>query len=192
MGRVAGSYGVRGWIKVAPGGGVAKALAGAKEWWIGARGVRGERSARIHGATVVAKLAGLENREQALALKGARRSRCERDALPEPEAGHYYLADLVGLEVVNEQGERLGTVKRVDLERRAGRDGGGGRAATRLIPWVRAVVKEVDLPKQAHRGGMGRGLVMRFDVVTLFPADVCGGDGAAASPAGRWRQGCGS
>ena len=32
--------------------------------------------------------------------------------MPEPEAGHYYLADLVGLEVVNEQGVVLGVVKR--------------------------------------------------------------------------------
>ena len=35
MGRIAGSYGVRGWVKVAPGGGAAQGLADAKEWWIG-------------------------------------------------------------------------------------------------------------------------------------------------------------
>src|SRR6185295_14467813 len=37
----------------------------------------------------------------------------ERAALPEPGEGRYYLADLVGLEVVNEQGEALGVVKRL-------------------------------------------------------------------------------
>ena len=36
MGRVAGSYGVRGWLKVAPEDGAEESLAGAKEWWIGA------------------------------------------------------------------------------------------------------------------------------------------------------------
>ena len=51
-----------------------------------------------------------------------------REALPEPEEGTYYLADLVGLEVVNGQGEVLGVVKRHLLERRAGCDGGFGRA----------------------------------------------------------------
>ena len=35
MGHVAGSYGLRGWVKVAPGGGASQGLADAKEWWIG-------------------------------------------------------------------------------------------------------------------------------------------------------------
>ena len=133
MGRVAGSYGVRGWIKVVPGGGVRGSARREREWWIGERGLPQSSEAKVHGATVVAKLDGIESREQALALKGAQVS-VEREALPEPEAGHYYLADLVGLEVVNEQGERLGTVKQWIYERRAGRDGGGGRARRASSP----------------------------------------------------------
>jgi 16S rRNA processing protein RimM len=142
MGRVAGSYGVRGWIKVAPGGGVLDSLAGVGEWWLGERAYR-VSEARVHSATVVAKLDGVETREQALALRGATVS-VEREALPEAEAGHYYLADLLGLEVVNEQGEQLGTVKQwttngaQDVMELAGE-------RTRLIPWVSAIVKHVDL-----------------------------------------------
>ena len=64
MGRVAGSYGVRGWIKVVPGGGVAETLAGGREWWIAERPYE-VSEARAHGATVVGKLAGIETREQA-------------------------------------------------------------------------------------------------------------------------------
>jgi len=142
MGRVAGSYGVRGWIKVAPGGGVLEVLAGVKEWWIGERPYR-VAEARIHSATVVAKLEGIESREQALALKGAPVS-VQREALPEAHAGQYYLADLVGLEVRNLEGERLGTVKKLftngaqDVMEVSGE-------RIRLIPWVAAIVKEVDL-----------------------------------------------
>ena len=142
MGRVAGSYGVRGWVKVVPGGGVAASLAAAKEWQIGERSYQ-VAEARIHSSTVVAKLAGIETREQALELKGAQVSMA-RDALPDPGAGHYYLADLVGLEVLNEQGEGLGTVKQwltngaQDVMEVVG-------SRTRLIPWVSVVVKEVDL-----------------------------------------------
>jgi len=142
MGRVAGSYGVRGWIKVAPGGGVAQTLAAAREWWIG-----GEpyaiAAAKLHGASVVAKLDGVETREQAMGLKGARVS-IERAALADPGEGHYYLADLIGLEVRNEQGEVLGTVQQwlssgaQDVMEVAG-------SRTRLIPWVSAIVKQVDL-----------------------------------------------
>ena len=145
MGRVACSYGVRGWVKVAPEDGAEESLAGAREWWIGAVAYA-VSGARIHGATVVGKLAGLENREQALALKG-RTVAVRRDALPEPEQGKYYLADLVGLEVVNEQGTPLGVVTRTysngahDVIEVVG-------DRTRLIPWVAAVIKEVDLPKR--------------------------------------------
>jgi len=139
MGRVAGSYGVRGWIKVIPGGGVLDALPGVAEWWLGERAYR-VSEAKVHGATVVAKLDGVETREQALALKGAIVS-VERAALPEAEEGHYYLADLVGLEVVNEQGARLGVVRKWTTN--------GAQDVMevdgRLIPWVPAIVKEVDL-----------------------------------------------
>ncbi len=146
MGRVAGSYGLRGWIKVVPGGGVAAALAAAQEWWIGEQAYA-VAEAKVHSSTVVAKLGGIETREQALELKGAQVSMA-RDAFPEPGAGHYYLADLVGLEVCNEQGENLGTVRQwisngaQDVMEVAGPGSNGG---TRLIPWVSAVVKEVDL-----------------------------------------------
>jgi 16S rRNA processing protein RimM len=142
MGRVAGAYGVRGWLKLTPQGGVKEALAGVAEWWIGEHAYR-VLEARMHGASVIGRAAGVETREQAMALKGAVVS-VRREALPDPGPGHYYLADLIGLEVVNEQGERLGVVKRLfsngaqDVMEVAG-------AATRLLPWVAAVVKRVDL-----------------------------------------------
>jgi len=139
---VSGSYGVRGWIKVVSGSAVAETLAGAREWWIAERPYE-VSEARAHGATVVGKLAGIETREQALQLKGARVA-MERAALGEPGEGHYILADLVGLEVRNEQDELLGTVKRwfsnggQDVMEVAGE-------RSRLIPWVSAIVKAVDV-----------------------------------------------
>ena len=144
MGRVAGSYGVRGWIKVVPGGGVARTLCGANEWWIGERAYP-VVEAKTHGATLVAKLAGIESREQALGLKGERVA-IARGALPDPGPGYHYLADLVGLEVRNEQDELLGTVKHwlsngvQDVMEVTGE-------RTRLIPWVSTIVKEVDLAR---------------------------------------------
>lgn len=142
MGRVAGSYGVRGWVKVAPDVGVIEGLAGAREWWVGTEAFEVSAS-RIHGATVVAKLAGIETREQALGLKGSTVA-VRRQALPPPEEGRYYLADLIGLEVVNEQGATLGVVMQTysngahDVIEVSG-------DRTRLIPWVAAVVRSVDL-----------------------------------------------
>ena len=141
MGRVAGAYGVRGWIKVAPGRGVDETLVAVREWWIGEESHE-VFEAKLHGASIVAKLGGIETREQALNLKG-RDVAVPREALPEPGEGHYYLDDLVGLEVWNEQGQRLGAVKRLfwngaqDVMEVAGE-------RSYLMPWVSAVVRQVD------------------------------------------------
>jgi len=142
LGRIAGSYGVRGWVKVAPQKGVAEALVAAKQWWLGGKACRVEE-AKVHSATVVAKLAGLETREQALALKGTK-ILVARSALPDKDDGRYYLADLVGLEVVNGEGAKLGVLRQwltngpQDVMEVAG-------DRVRLVPWVAAVVKAVDL-----------------------------------------------
>ncbi|MBV8032415.1 MAG: 16S rRNA processing protein RimM [Betaproteobacteria bacterium] len=141
---MAGSYGVRGWVKVIPGGGAGQGLAAAKRWWVGEREYR--VAARMHSGTVVAELEGVASREEALKLKGAQVS-IERAALADPGEGHYYHADLVGLEVVNGKGESLGNVKRLfsngaqDVMELSG-------DRERLLPWVPAVVKEVDLQKR--------------------------------------------
>jgi len=139
MGRVAGSYGVRGWIRVErPEAG----LAGCGEWWIGGE-PREVQETKAHSGSLLAKLAGVGSREEAMKLRG-RAVEVSRAALPEPEAGHYYLADLIGLEVVNEKGEKLGVVKRMftngaqDVMELAG-------DRERLLPWVPTVVKNVDL-----------------------------------------------
>src|SRR5919205_2683864 len=138
MGRVAGAFGVRGWIKVAPGGGASEPLERTKEWWIDERAYP-LLEAKVHSGALVAKLAGVESREQAAALKG--REVCvRRDALPEVGEGHYYLADLVGLEVVNEQGERLGTVR--EWTSNGAQDVMEVKGErTHRIPWVAAIVK---------------------------------------------------
>jgi 16S rRNA processing protein RimM len=142
MGRVAGSYGVRGWVKAVPQAGVQDSLARAAEWWLGDERRRVVQAKR-HSATVVAKLEGVDTPEQAQALKG-REISVGRAALPEAGAGHYYLADLLGLDVVNAKGEKFGIVRQwltngpQDVMVVQGE-------GERLIPWVPTAVKRVDL-----------------------------------------------
>ena len=118
-------------------------LAGLPEWWLDGMQRRVEQT-KTHSAWLLAKLGGIETREQAEALKG-KAIAAPRAALPEPGQGIYYWADLVGLEVVNAQGVVLGVVKGMlssgaqDVMEVAGADG------MRLVPWVGAVVKQVDL-----------------------------------------------
>jgi 16S rRNA processing protein RimM len=68
--------------------------------------------------------------------------------MPAPEPGHYYLADLVGLEVVNEQGVVLGTVKRWMFNGAQDVMEVAGDGKVRLLPWIPEVVKKVDLLKK--------------------------------------------
>ena len=143
MGRVAGSYGVRGWIKVeAP----QAALAACNKWSIGEAEYPVEQ-VKQHSGTLLAKLAGLESREAARKLKGAT-VYVRRDAMPAPSEGHYYLADLVGLEVVNERGEGLGVVKRWIFNGAQDVMEVAGAGRVRLLPWVAEVVRDVDLEKR--------------------------------------------
>ena len=136
-GRVAGSYGVRGWLRVVVD--EPAILAAAPVWWIG--GVaRTVQESRPHSGTLLAKLEGIESPEQAQKFKG----KAVEIPRPAPGEGRYYWADLVGLEVVNERGEILGVVKRMfsngahDVMELQGK-------RERLLPWVPPVVKKVDL-----------------------------------------------
>jgi 16S rRNA processing protein RimM len=143
MGRVAGTYGVRGWIRVDA---AQEALAGCSTWWIGGVSFPVEQ-VKEHSGTLLAQLGGLKSREAAQKLKGSKVF-VQREALPEPQAGHYYLADLVGLEVVHERGEALGVVQRWVFNgaqdvMEVARDG-----KVRLLPWTPGVVKNVDLQNQ--------------------------------------------
>jgi 16S rRNA processing protein RimM len=143
MGRVAGSYGVRGWIRVDE---AQAALPQCAVWWIGGTEYTVEQ-VKQHSGTLLAKLAGLEGPEAARKLRGSK-VYVRREALPAPEEGHYYLADLVGLEVVNEQGVALGKVKRWMFNGAQDVMEVAGDGKVRLLPWIPEVVKKVDLLKK--------------------------------------------
>ncbi|MDX1375162.1 MAG: ribosome maturation factor RimM [Burkholderiales bacterium] len=145
MGRVAGAYGVRGWIRVAVDD--PQDLSAQARWWVG--GVeRVLEQSQPHSGALLAKLAGVDDRGQAQALSGAA-VEVPRSSLPPPEPGRYYWADLIGLEVVNEAGVVLGRVKTLfsngahDVIELDTPDGGPGR----LLPWVPPVVSAVDLER---------------------------------------------
>ena len=149
MGRVLAPYGVSGWMKVRPFSASPVALSAYRRWWLTLKeGTWREFAlieARAHADTLVAHLEGLSRREEAAAWRGAAIA-IPRTALPALARGEVYLADLIGLDVVNRNGEALGCcaglldtpahpVLRVD--------GGGG--AEQLIPLVAAYVDAIDL-----------------------------------------------
>ncbi len=108
------------------------------------------KSAREQSDIVVATCEGLDDRNAAEALKGARVF-VSRSAFPTPDDGEFYWIDLIGLDVSNPQGEALGRV--VDLIdtgpnsvlRLEGEAGADGKPVERLIPFVSAYILSVSL-----------------------------------------------
>ena len=113
LGFVGAPFGVRGWIKLRSHTDPPERLLEHRSLRIGRGGVwqsyRIEASGRSGGALTV-KLAGVENRDQAQALRGAQVC-VPRSELPQREIRDFYRADLIGCEVVNLDGTSLGNVQ---------------------------------------------------------------------------------
>src|SRR5262249_41948140 len=93
----------------------------------------------------IARLEGVEDRDQAEALKGLELY-VARDVLPRPKRDEWYLADLVGLAAVSLDGRSLGTV--VALQNFGAGDVGEiapQNGPTFMLPFSRRVVPEVDI-----------------------------------------------
>jgi 16S rRNA processing protein RimM len=155
MGRIIAPYGVKGWVKVHAYTDDKATLLDHAAWWIrphaGSAAKGGWRefavvASREHGASLVAQLIGIDDRETAAVLKGADVG-VPRSMLPAAEENEIYYSDLVGLEVTNRQGLRLGRVSKVQ-------DFGAhpvlcitdeATAGERMIPFVAAYVDSVDV-----------------------------------------------
>ena len=95
---------MRGWVKVVVD--EPEMLASQPVWWIGGKEHPVEET-KIHAGKLLAKLGGIGNPELARTYKGKPIS----IPRPDPGEGRYYWDDLIGLEVVNAQGQVLGVVK---------------------------------------------------------------------------------
>ena len=150
MGRIFGSWGVRGGIRVDPYSEDPQTLATYKTWLVGSEGHWKEYKvleARLHTTQVVAQLEGVDDRDEALKLKGSEVA-VPRNSLPKPEDGSFFWSDLIGLAVVNTGGEALGEVKEMfsngaqDVIDVIASDVMAGEVK-RLSPWT--AVKSVDI-----------------------------------------------
>lgn len=98
----------------------------------------------VHGRGIVAHLKGVDDRDVARRLIGARIS-VPRESFAELAAGQYYWSDLVGLSVVDQQGKALGRVAEL-IETGANDVLVLEGERRRLVPFVPgSVVKSVDL-----------------------------------------------
>ncbi len=169
VGRIVDAWGLKGWVKVQPFAANPKALFSSRRWFLKpsekASLVRPPVGAtafppllkisqvKDHGDVVVAQAQEVPDRNAAEALRGARVF-IPRSSFPTAGEDEFYWVDLIGLDVVNRDGERLGriaglidtgphSVMRVQAD---------GVPATpqseRLIPFVAAYVDSVSLEQR--------------------------------------------
>ena len=149
LGRISGLFGVKGWVKVYSYTEPREAVLNYSRWLLS--GKSGWREAAVaegqrHGKTVIARLDGYVDRDQAAALIGTEIG-IPRDELPETEGNQFYWSDLEGLRVVHRDGTELGKVAYL-LETGANDVMVVKGEQERLIPFVmKKVVLGVDLAR---------------------------------------------
>lgn len=153
LGKIIEPYGIAGWVRVHPFADDVSAWAKLPELWLSRTDDVASESdwqarrvvkARASNGKLLAQLAGVDDRNASEALKGWFVG-APREALPVPAAGEFYWHDLIGLEVVNLDGEMLGVVAEMIAT------GANDVLAVRrgdtqcLIPFLDHVIKNVDL-----------------------------------------------
>ena len=116
VGNVAGFFGLQGWVKIHSHTQPKDNIFSYKKWWL--KNSRKKDSAWIErdvlktknqGKGLVALFDGINDRTQAEILRGLD-IYIDADQLDDLPEGEYYWKDLIGLQVVNEQGYQFGKV----------------------------------------------------------------------------------
>ena len=109
-GQIVNTHGVRGEVRIVPWADSPDFLCQFSTLYID-NAPRRVLSSRVHKGSVIAKLEGADTVEEAMLLRDKTVQIRRADArLPE---GSFFLADVIGLKVVNEAGQTLGTLKEV-------------------------------------------------------------------------------
>ncbi|MFH0935069.1 MAG: ribosome maturation factor RimM [Pseudomonadota bacterium] len=154
MGKIVAAQGILGWVKVQTFTEYLDSLLDYDIWYVGneqAWQPLEVLEANVHGGKVViAKLQGISDRTAAEGYKGQLIA-VPRAELPQQEEGEYYWSDLIGLSVVNLEGESFGTVDSL-LE-----TGANdvlvvkGESGEKLIPFIASVIQQVSLKDKMIR-----------------------------------------
>lgn len=166
VGRIVDAWGVKGWVRIQPFSADPQALFSSRRWFLKPSDGNGPRRAasasaipsfvkisqvKRHGEGVVMLAQSVDSRDAAEALRGARIF-IARSSFPSADPDEFYWVDLVGLTVVNLQGEMLGavvglidtgphSVLRITPPGADPKD----EAAQRLVPFVGTYVTDVSL-----------------------------------------------
>lgn len=154
LGKIGAVYGIKGWLKIHSFTDDPQAIFNYAPWVLNLGGKKQTVKVaewRRHSNGLIAKFADISDRNEAQLRTGAE-ILVESDSLPDLPEGEFYWRDLIGMEVVNEQGYNFGKVTDIMetgsndvLVVKANPNDGFGKKE-RLIPYLDdQVVKNVSL-----------------------------------------------
>lgn len=141
-GEIVNTHGIAGEVKVMPWSDSPDFLLDFRTLYDGTRPLEVEH-ARVHKNAVLVKFRGVDSVEAAMGLKGTVVSIARKDAKLAP--GAYFLADLLGATVKDEEGRVLGTLTEVLSPSVQKVYVVSGPQGERMIPAVPEFIKKVDL-----------------------------------------------
>lgn len=161
VGRILEGWGIKGWFKVLPHSADPEVLFSSKIWFLlpsekGVKAFSGVgrlkiKESKIHSGTVVACAHEVDDRNAADALRGARIF-VSKSSFPAVQKDEYYWVDLIGLAVINREGQSLGLVR--DLMSTGPQtvlvidEVQGDQTVQRMIPFVAVYIDDVNLTER--------------------------------------------
>ena len=115
LGHLAGAYGVKGWVRVYSETSPIDNILQYSPWYLESCQGSGQWhsveliAGRRQGKGIVAHIQGCDDRDRAAEMRGIRIA-VHAEQLPDLGSDEFYWRDLIGLEVINQQGIRLGRV----------------------------------------------------------------------------------
>ena len=161
---VIGAYGIKGWVRLKTYSQEAETLLRNAQWLVMPSKASPQSlqtytvaETKWHQQDLLVFFENIQSRTDAENLKGAQIF-LRRSDFPKPNQDEYYWIDLIGLAVVNREGQALGSVAdlldtgahsvlRVIQPEESGADGKTVEHE-RLIPFVAAYIDEVSLPER--------------------------------------------
>ena len=145
VGAISGAFGVQGEVRLKSFCADPEDIASYGPLWAedGTRSFKIKLTRPVAGG-LGARIAGVETKEQADALKGVSLY-ADRKRLPRLPDDEFYHADLIGLEVRDPGGKPLGTVRAVHNHGAGDLLEISGAGFDLLLPFTRAVIPTVDL-----------------------------------------------
>lgn len=150
MGYIKGAFGVKGWVKISANTEYTDSLLDYPQWRLTRNGksiMLALENGKLNGDELQVKFEQINDRDAAHELRGYTIEINRADFAP-AEEDEYYWADLVGMNVVNLQGESLGSV--MNLMETGAHDilVIDGEHGQKLIPFVEQFINEVDNEKR--------------------------------------------